>query len=90
MIKRGRLEITEEKKDYIEKYWAPIEKLNDSDAEEIVQEYIADKITYASWSDDEEIYYEYEDGEYECGDAPYPAFTPEYLRYIGMSMRDFV
>ena len=94
MKRHGKLEITEERKNYIEKYWGPIEALGNDDAMEIAQEYIADEITDAEFEDDETIRYEYEiededeDEDYE--NEPYPAFTPEYLRHIGMSMSDFI
>lgn len=91
MTKHGRIHITEEKKAYIEQYWGPIDALGDKEAQEIAQEVIADEITDAYFEDDETIYYtyEFEDEDYD-EDAPYPAFTPEYLRYIGMSMSDFI
>jgi len=90
MKRYGRITITEEKKEYIEKYWGPIEALGDDDAQEIAQEVIADEIIYAEFEDDEIIRYEYEINDEDYDDAPYPAFTEEYLSYIGMSMSDFI
>jgi len=90
MKRYGRITITEEKKEYIKKYWGPIEALGDDDAQEIAQEVIADEIIYAEFEDDETIRYEYEVNDEDYDDAPYPAFTEEYLNYIGMSMSDFI
>ena len=92
MTKHGRIHITEEKKAYIEQYWGPIDTIGDKEAQEIAQEIIADEITDAYFEDDETIRYSYEDRDYrdEYYSAPRPAFTPEYLRYIGMSMSDFI
>lgn len=90
MTRRGRINITEERKKYIEKHWGPIETLGDDDAQEIAQKYIADEITYAKFEDEETIYYEYDmwDESPESFE-PYPSWSEEYLNTLGMSMRDF-
>lgn len=88
MIKCGYLYITDGNRAEIERKYGPIEALTDKDAKEIAQETIAEEITCAWFSDDESIYYEYDDGEYEQ-EIP-RGWNEEYLNNIGMSMRDFL
>lgn len=87
MIQTERFYITDDNKAEIETEYGPIEKLTDKDAEEIVCDMTGREVTYASFSDDESIYYQYEDGEYE--DEVPRGWTEEYLNSIGMSMKDF-
>lgn len=91
MTRRGHLDITEERRQYIETHWGAIETLDNNDAQEIAQKYIADEITYAKFEDEETIYYEYDmwDESPESFE-PYPEWSDEYLSTLGMSMSDFL
>ncbi len=87
-----RFEITDTIKDEIERIWGkPLHDISDDEAIDIIKQFIdpVEEITYASFSDEREIVYEIAEDDDE-DEEPYPAFTEEYLNYIGMSMSDFI
>ena len=88
------LNLSEEQKNYVEKYWGDVRNIGDDKAQEIVEELLDgelnedDVIKTAFWSDEESIFYEIEDKD-EDEDDMCREWSERYLNSLGMSMRDF-
>lgn len=82
------LNFTDVQKELVIAEWGPLSEIPDGKAGEIVESLLGIKVEYASFSDEESIYYrEREEEDYE---KHVPAgWNEDYLRTLGMSLKDF-